>query len=210
MWKKMILATTCGAALAGEPVALFNGKDLEGWTFDVVTRKTQGTEIWSVKDGVLVCSGKPPAVMRTLRDFADYELVVEWRWPAGGKPGNAGVLVHASEPRHTYVWPKSIEVQLQSGDAGDLWTIGESVGQSPGKADGRRIVNLTDGSEKAPGEWNTLTIRCEGKSLTVHVNGTKVNEAAGLSTGAGAICLQSEGAEIHFRKLLLTPLPAAK
>lgn len=200
-----LVVLLAGAAVAGEPRALFNGKNLDGWGFDVVTEKVPGEEIWSVKDGILVCKGRPPSVLRTKEDFANYELAVEWRWAA--KPGNSGVLVHASAPRAVFVWPKSIEVQLRDGDAGDFWVLGETIGEAPGKREDRRWINLTDGSEKPAGEWNAMTIRCQGDTLLVHVNGTKVNEAKGLSVAKGAICLQSEGAEIHFRKVEITPLP---
>jgi hypothetical protein len=202
-----LLPLLLSVVFAAEPRALFNGKDLDGWTFDVITSKVPGSDVWSVKDGILVCSGRPPAVMRTKEEFSNYELTVEWRWPAHGKPGNSGVLVHASKPREMHVWPKSIEVQLGSGDAGDFWTIGESIGEAPGKREDRRYLNLTDGSEKQAGEWNTMIIRCQGDTLLVHVNGTKVNEAKGLSASKGAICLQSEGAGIEFRKVALLPLP---
>lgn len=196
-----------GLACGAEPKLLFNGKDLDGWAFDVITDKVPGHEIWSVKDGILSCKGRPPAVMRTKEEFSDYELTVEWRWPEGEKPGNGGVLVHASTPRDTYVWPKSFEVQLRAGDAGDFWLLGESATEAAGRREGRRLINLTDGSEKPAGDWNVMTIRCDGDSMIVHVNGTKVNEAKGLSARKGAICLQSEGAEIQFRKLTLVPLP---
>jgi hypothetical protein len=205
MW--LIVFLHGGVAWGADPTPIFNGKDLDGWAFDVITDKVPGPEIWSVKDGILVCKGRPPAVMRTKEEFSNYELTVEWRWPAGGKPGNGGVLVHASAPRDTYVWPKSVEVQLRAGDAGDFWLLGETAVEAAGRREGRRLVNLTDGSEKPAGEWNVMTIRCEEDTLLVHVNGTKVNEAKGLSVRKGAICLQSEGAEIHFRKVTLLPLP---
>ena len=201
-----ILLFLLAGSAAAEPRALFNGKNLDGWAFDVISDKVAGEAIWSVKDGILICKGRPPAVLRSKEDFADHELTVEWRWPVGGKPGNSGVLVHASAARAMHVWPKSIEVQLRAGDAGDFWVIGEAIGKAPGTREGRRFLNLTDDSEKPAGEWNTLTVRCENDTLLVHVNGTKVNEAQGLSAVRGAICLQSEGAEIHFRKVELIPL----
>ena len=97
---------------AEKTVALFNGRDLAGWSAqpkeDQATAKT-----WSVKDGVLKCTGKPVGYLRTDRDdFENYVLTLEWRWPGGG--GNNGVLVHASTPGALGVWPKSIEVQLGS------------------------------------------------------------------------------------------------
>lgn len=191
---------------AGETKALFNGKDLSGWTFDVIDGKSKPEEIWSVKDGILICKGRPPAVMRTVEEFSDYELTVEWQWAPGGKAPNSGVLVHASKPREMYVWPKSIEVQLRSGDAGDFWVIGETLQVEGATPEGRRWVNKSDNAEKPVGEWNTMKIRCEKDTLKVWVNGVLVNDAKALSATKGAICLQSENDEIHFRKVDLTPI----
>lgn len=72
--------------------------------------------------------------------------------------------------------------------------------------EGRRILNLTDNSERPPGQWNTMRIRCQGGDVTVWVNGDKVNEGSACSATRGAICLQSEGAPIYFRRVELKPL----
>ncbi len=144
--------------------------------------------------------------MRTEKEFSNYELTVEWRWAPGGKPGNSGVLIHASKPKELFVWPKSIEVQLASGDAGDFWTNGEKLtvaGNEP-QEKGRRWVKKAGSTEKPPGEWNTIRIRCKGATVTAWVNGTLMNDATGLSTTKGAICLQCEDKEVHFRKVELT------
>jgi hypothetical protein len=205
-----LLALAClGPLAAAGPVALFNGKDLEGWVFDVIDDKTPMEAIWSVSDGVLICKGRPPSVLRTKTEHADYELVVEWRWP-GAKPGNGGVLIHASAPREMFVWPKSFEVQLRHGQAGDFWVIGETLA-APGKQEGRRWLRIAENAEKPPGEWNSLIVRCDGDKVAVLINGVPVNSGSGLSASKGAICLQSEGTEIHFRKVEITPIagPAA-
>jgi hypothetical protein len=196
------------AAWAGESIDLFNGKDLKGWTFDISGKGVKPEQVWSVKDGILVCTGKPAGVIRTEKEYGNYELVLEWRWPKGGKPGNSGCLIHCSEPRNWGPWPKCLEVQLMSGDAGDFWMLGEKIQVAGKKPKGRRWENLTDGSEKPIGEWNTMKIRALGNKVTVWVNGEKVNEGVGCSASKGAICLQSEGGEIHFRKVRLTPMKA--
>ena len=199
-----VIALTCGAA---DPIPLFNGTDLSGWTFDV-KGDADPASIWSVHDGLLVCKGRPTGVIRTDRSYSNYVLTVEWRWAPGSEGGNSGCLVHCSKPRELDIWPKSIEVQLGKGDAGDFWTIGETIEVSPERKpeSGRRILNLTDNSEKPVGEWNTMRVRCEGRNIVVWVNGDKVNEGTHCSASEGAISLQSEGAEIHFRKVELTPL----
>jgi hypothetical protein len=189
-----------------EPVALFNGKNLDGWTFDVIDPAVKPADIWSVVDGILVCKGRPPGVIRTEKEYKDYELQVEWRWAPGKKPGNSGVLVHSSTPRDRFVWPKSLEVQLGTGNAGDFWMIGESVIVENTSPQDRRIIKRQNSTENAVGEWNTMRIRCKGDTITVWVNGVLMNEGKDLTATQGAICLQSEGAEIHFRKVELTPL----
>ena len=193
--------------LAADPQALFNGKNLDGWTFDVIDPEVKPDAIWSVSDGLLVCKGKPPAVIRTAKnDYSNYELIVEWRWAPGGKPGNSGVLIHSSTPRQIFVWPKSIEVQLGTGNAGDFWTIGEKITVAGSTPQGRRWLKRQESTEKPPGEWNAMRICCEGEKVSVWVNDVLMNEGGGLSVKQGAICLQSEGAEIHFRKIELKPI----
>lgn len=192
---------------AGERI-LFNGRDFEGWTFDVISSRVDPGEIWTVDGGMIVCKGRPLSVVRTAEEFADYELTLEWRWPEGGKPGNSGLLVHASTPRERSVWPKSLEVQLAHGHAGDFWLIGETLEVEGREALGRRIPNNGEAAEKEPGQWNELAVRCEGDRITVRVNGVVVNEGRAASVTRGAICLQSEGAEVHFRNIVLRPLAA--
>ncbi len=194
---------------AEEAKPLFDGKSLSGWIFDVIDPKVQPQNIWSVSEGLLVCKGKPPGVIRTEKnDYSNYELTVEWRWAPGAKPGNSGVLIHCSKPREMFVWPKSIEVQLGTGNAGDFWTIGEKLAVPNSTPMGRRWLKRQESVEKPPGEWNTMRVRCEGDKVSVWVNDTLMNEAEGLSTTQGAICLQSEGAEIHFRKVEIKPVAA--
>jgi hypothetical protein len=206
MIRLLLLSLMPSLFLAAEPVALFNGKNLEGWTFDIIDPEVKPDAIWSVSDGLLVCKGRPPGVMRTEKEFSNYELTVEWRWAPGKKPGNSGILVHASKPRERFVWPKSLEVQLACDNAGDFWMIGEKVTVADSTQIDRRWLKLRASSEKPPGEWNTAKVRCKGDTITVWVNGTLMNEGTGLTATKGAICLQSEGAEIHFRKVELTPL----
>ncbi len=192
---------------AAEPVVLFNGKNLDGWTFDVIDPEVKPEAIWSVEDGILICQGRPPGVIRTQKDdYSNYELTLEWRWAPDGKPGNSGLLVHASTPRQMFVWPKSLEVQLGHQNAGDFWMIGETVTVEGATPQGRRWLKRQESSEKEPGEWNTMKVRCKGDTITVWVNGVLMNEGTSLSASKGAICLQSEGAEIHFRKVELLPL----
>jgi hypothetical protein len=197
--------------VAGQPaktVKLFDGKDLSAWTHVLSDEKAKFGDVWSIADGVLICKGKPVGYLRTKEDFRDYVLTLEWRFPEGSDGGNSGVLVHTSTPNEIGIWPKSLEVQLHKGNAGDFWVIGHTieVPDAENRQKGRRFLNLTDDSEKPIGQWNKMEITCAGDEITVKVNGTLVNQGKKASATAGAICLQSEGAEIHFRNIELTPV----
>jgi hypothetical protein len=202
----LLLAMTARAA--NDVVALFNGKDLHGWTYRLAKPEVRGSDVWSIKDGVLHCTGEPAGYLITKQnDFENYILTVQWRWPEKG--GNNGVLVHITTPGEIDVWPKCFEVQLQSGSAGELWTIGTTleVKHPTTHVEDRRHKNEIRGAEKPLGEWNTMEITCVGNEIDVKVNGYLVNSATKLSQHRGAIALQSEGTPIEFRAIVLAKLP---
>jgi hypothetical protein len=202
--------------------SLFNGADLEGWHMDVpeLDDNPDARKPFLVRDAKLVSLGTPRGHLITDTSFANYRLDVEYRFP--GEPGNCGVLVHASKPRALYkMFPQSIEVQMHHGNAGDFWCIVEDIrvpdmverrgpkdewGITEGKA--RRILNLTDDSEKPLGEWNRMVIECVGDEVKVWVNGDLVNHGTDCTASKGQIALQAEGAEVEFRKLILTDIKA--
>src|SRR5437773_8336241 len=199
-------------------INLFNGKDLSGWHADVPEMDTNSSarNPFIVRKGMLVSLGEPRGHLITDAIYQDYRLDVEYRFAA--KPGNCGVLVHASTPRALYkMFPKSIEVQMEHNNAGDFWCIVEDIkvdsmekrrgpkenwGITEGKE--RRIKNLTDDSEKPVGEWNTMVIECVGNSIKVWVNNDLVNYGFDCTASKGRIALQAEGSEVEFRKLELT------
>lgn len=204
-------------------IGLWNGRDLSNWDADVPKRDADPSlpESFVVRGGMLVSLGKPEGHLVTKQAYRDYRLVAEYRFPGAG--GNCGVLIHASTPRALYkMFPKSIEVQMQSGNAGDFWCIQEDIAvpdmetrrpRKPtevwGGAEGnaRRILNLTDDSEKPLGEWNTMVIEARGDTVTVWVNGVLVNRGHGATASQGRIAVQAEGTEVEFRRIEIGPLP---
>ena len=208
----LFLALAAGLLPAGSPddhaIPLFNGKDLTGWTHKLADEKVKMEDVWSVQDGILVCQGRPKGWIMTKQSYENYVLTLKWRWPEGTKGGNNGVLVHSSLPGGLNIWPKSIEVQLMRGNAGDFWIIDTEldVENEEERKKGRRHLNLTDDSEKPIGEWNEMEITCKGNEVIVKVNGVLVNHATNCSVTKGAICLQSEGALIHYKDIVLTPI----
>jgi hypothetical protein len=191
-----------------KPIELFNGRNLHEWTYQLEKPGVKPQDVWSVKDGVIHCTGNPAGYLLTKQnDFENYVLKLEWRWPE--KAGNNGVLVHVTTPHELGVWPKCFEVQLQSGQAGELWVIGTQleVNNKATHVEDRRHKNIITGAEKPVGEWNTMEIGCVGDEIDVKVNGYLVNSALKLSQQRGAIGLQSEGAPIEFRNIALKQLP---
>ena len=208
-------------AVAAEPqaVRLFNGKDLAGWSHVLVDPNVRMEDVWSVRDGVLVCKGEPLGFLQTTAEYTSFRLLVEWRWPEGaaarlGKTPNSGVLLRVSGEAKPI--PRAYEAQLQSGSAGDLygfWGLpleGDPARRREGTGNAMLgdMVGFTkaEAAEKPEGEWNVYEIVVDGPSIVVHVNGKKVNEARGAAALAGRIGLQSEGGEIHFRRVELTPI----
>jgi hypothetical protein len=201
------MATISCATLSGKKsVSLFNGKDLSGWHVDIpkMDNDPNVKSAFIVRDGMLVSLGTPNGHLITDKVYQNYRLNVEYR----------------STPRALYkMFPKSIEVQMNHNHAGDFWCIVEDItvpdmverrgpkekwGITEGKA--RRILNLTDDSEKPVGEWNTMVIECLNDEIKVWVNGDLVNHGTNCTATKGQIAIQAEGSEVEFKKLLLTPI----
>jgi hypothetical protein len=205
-------------------IQLFNGRDLSGWQPDVPAKdkNPDAPASFIVRDGMLVSLGVPRGHLLTEALYRNYRLEVEYRFP--GKPGNCGVLVHASRLRAlSEMFPQSIEVQMNHRHAGDFWCIEENIevpdmatrrprkeGQKYGGSEGdaRRILNLTDESEKPLGEWNTMVVEARDRTVKVWVNGDLVNEGFNSTADRGKIAIQAEGAEVEFRRVQIGPLPS--
>jgi putative heme-binding domain-containing protein len=189
----------------GAPIELFDGKTLDGWTYFLADPKAKMSDVWSVKDGVLRCKGQPIGYLRTEKDWTSYELDVDWRFDPVAGAGNSGVLLRVQAPDE--VWPKSIEAQLESRNAGDIWNIDEVPMQvDAGRTEGRHTSKLQPSNEKPLGEWNHYHIVLDAGELTLEVNGVVQNHASWCEEVPGRIALQSEGAVIEFKKVTLTPI----
>lgn len=221
----LVALASCSPAARQEkqPIVknLFDGFDLTGWHVDVPDMDRKDTVVrnpFIVRDSMLVSLGTPNGHLITDSIYQNYRLEVQYRFV--GEPGNCGVLVHASTPRALYqMFPKSLEVQMMHENAGDFWCIVEDItvpemekrrgpkenwGITEGKE--RRIINLTDGSEKPLGEWNTMVIECKDKTIKVWMNNDLVNDGYDCTVSKGNIAVQAEGAEVEFRKIELSTL----
>ena len=201
---------------ASDPKAvdLFNGKDLSNWKAVLARPEVKKEDVFSVRDGVIVCKGEPLGFIQTDQTFTNFKLTVEWRWAPGTTPGNSGVFLRINgDPKPL---PRCIECQLKSGDAGDVYGFhgmkidGDKARRVEVKAHelGGDFVGVKKrfANENPPGQWNRYELSLVRGNLTVWVNGKQTNEASDCEVIAGPIGLQSEGGEIHFRNVQLVPL----
>jgi hypothetical protein len=183
------------------------------WSFYSSDPETKMQDVWKNEDGILVCSGSPLGYLYSTGQYDNFVLKLEWRWPADKEPGKGGVLIRMSGEHK--IWPKSLEAQLNAGDAGDFWGLDEY--ELSGPADRTRSldhekfgtltnVKKTRDLEKPVGQWNTYEIIADGDTVTLIINGTKANKVTGCTNNKGNICLTSEGSEIHFRNVELSLL----
>ncbi len=195
---------TVVAVWAGEPIRLFNGRNLDGWVgFHKQGAKME--DVWYVKDGVLICKGRPIGYIRTKKKFTNFILELEWRFNPEKGPGNSGVLLRQIGPDK--IWPKSVEAQLMHRNAGDIWNIDRfRMKVDPARTRGRRTIKMKPSNERPLGQWNHYRIIVDGDRVELYVNGELQNVATEVEEVPGHICLQSEGAEIHFRNIVLIPL----
>lgn len=204
------LMTIMAAALAivscapkDESIQLFNGNDLEGWDFILADDSATPAEVFSVSDGVINITGAPFGYMYTLEGFENYELTVEWRWPA--EPANSGVFLNIKAL--TAPFPNCIEHQLQAGNAGQFLALGGSKIEGVEAPEGGigRKERMADSAELEPGEWNKAVITMVDGNITTTINGVLINECQDAVTG-GPIALQSEGGPIQFRSVVIKKL----
>ena len=208
------------ADLIPDRQVLFNGKDHSGWYTDVpaMDDDPEMKTPFVVGDGKMVSLAHTGGHILTEKEYENYRLDLDYRF--AGKPGNCGILVHASKPRRLYdMFPQSVEVQLMHTNAGDFWCIGEDI-EVPDMekrrgpkalwgVDGdknRRIINLTNNSERQVGEWNHIRIECLGREVKVWLNGELVNHGFNATVSKGKIALQAEGSEVEFRDITLSSI----
>jgi len=196
--------------------SLFNGRDLTGWVDVNTSPKT-----WTVRDGLLVCSGKPIGVMRSHKQYENFILHIEWRHMKAG--GNSGVFVWSEGEISRGRLPKGMEVQMleldwvnihrkKNGEPQDIGYIsGELFGAgglkaTPDNPRGSRSKSL-ELRCKGKGQWNVYDVVCVDGTVKLAINGKFVNSIRNSSVRKGYLCLEAEGSEIHFRNIRILELP---
>ncbi len=242
-------AQTSGPAVTPkQTVALFNGRDFEGWyTWLQEDKYRDPKHVFTVQDGMLRISGEEWGGLTTQSAYRDYHLIAEWRWGGpnhGKREGHArdsGILVHGvgEDGGHDGIWLQSIESQIIEGGTGDFIMVEgrerptmtanvhqlgreyywdekgvphtlergrfDWFGRDPEWKDLLGYRGPKD-IEKPTGEWNRQEVIADGDTLTNILNGVVVNKGYRVYPTAGKIQIQSEGAEIYFRRIEMQPL----
>ncbi|HAH48971.1 MAG TPA: hypothetical protein DCM07_29850 [Planctomycetaceae bacterium] len=194
------------------PEKLLNGGNFwDHWKYVSEEEKEANRNLtWKVISGgkdqpsVLVCSGKPYGYIRTQKIYENFQFSLEWMYP-NDPNANSGILLFTTEPDK--VWPKAFQVQLHRPEAGYVFPTPGSGAKSANKLSPTMPLDLP------LGKWHQCVLTCRSGNISVMINGVKLGEVTGCDPSKGAIALQSEGAEIHFRKLVvevLAPEPAAQ
>jgi hypothetical protein len=192
------------AACTEKKESLFNGKNLDGWTIFVDESIISPEDFFYVNDGMIETVGVPVGYLRTVKEYSDYHLHLEWRYPE--IPTNSGVFLHTSGP--DLIWPAHYQGQLKYENAGDFIVHGVGVSATIGgivyvSSDTLKplIPKMNPTNEKPAGEWNSYDITCIGSTIELRVNGLLQNKATNCSLTKGGIGLQAEGSKIQFRNL---------
>ncbi len=177
-------------------------------------------DTWVTENDQLICKGRPIGVMRSEKQYENFILSVEWRHMEAG--GNSGIFVWSdAEPDEESRLPGGVEVQMLELDwvnqnskdgvkppiayvHGELFGVGGvvTVPDNPRGTRSKSIENRALGK----GEWNSYKVVCIDGTIKLAVNGKFVNGISKSTIKKGYLCLESEGAEIHFRNFTLDHL----
>ncbi len=213
-------------------VRAFMDDEQPGWralTKDDFTHVNSAEDTWSWKDGVLHCTGKPVSVLRTTKQYENFEMVVEWSHQKSA--GNSGVFVWVTPEsvkglteRGKPGLPDGIEVQILDhgytervkanggktdwfGTNGDVFPVRVKMTPFPPLSPNGQRSFPRKHLAKGHGEWNHYYIRAINGEVRLWVNGEEVSGGTDCDPSQGFLCLESEGSPIIFRKLRIRELP---
>jgi hypothetical protein len=197
-----------GKGRANGFVPLFNGKDLTGWKV-----RAGKPDNWTVENGMIVCRGQGGSWLGTEREYANFEVRLEYRL----KPaGNSGVYLRA--PAKGGISREGMEIQLLDDNHPRYATL--DFYQYTGSI--YHVVPPTRRAGKPAGQWNHIAIRAAGRRVSVTLNGKRVVDAdldwyrqdpavakehPGLARTTGYLGLQSHTDRVEFRDLEIKELP---
>lgn len=195
-------------------VCLFNGKDLEGWkglvenpiarakmSVDELAKAQQKADElmrrdWIVENGDLLYIGHGWDNICTVKQYGDFELLVDWRLDPNGKEPDAGVYLRGAP--QVQIW------DIRRTD------VGAQVGSGGLYNNQKNPSTPTSVEDNKLGEWNTFRIIMKGEKVTVWLNGTKVVDDVVLENywdrkqpifPCEQIEMQAHGSRCYFRNI---------
>lgn len=222
----VVFLAACATTKKAPAVNLLKPELLYSYLKDIGVDKDDDRVFTWQKDGTLRISGQHYGYLATKENYSNYVLTAEYKWgpktwpPREFNARDSGVLCHFVGK--DVVWPKSLEAQIIEGGTGDILVVSGAKLTVDGVTKGPRIERFDRPGrnpwkdekgfrgqqelEKPVGEWNEMIVVCEGDKFGIWVNGHKTLMGSNAIPTAGKILVQSEGAEILFRKLELQPL----
>lgn len=178
-------------------------------------------DTWKVNKDELENTGLPIGVIRSEKQYENFILHIEWKHLESG--GNSGVFVWSDAvPDERSRLPGGVEVQMLELDwvnlnrtkdgtppiayvHGELFGVNgvKLVPDNPRGERSKSIENLC----KPKGMWNTYVVTCVDGVIKLSVNGKFVNGISKSTQKKGYLCLESEGAPIHYRNIRIIELP---
>ncbi len=205
----LLLPLLAAPTRAAEPapasgwVDLFNGRDLVGWKAHLGRDGAPNVDTFTVRDGLLVCSGRPAGYLYTPKAYRRYTLSFEMAFvkPDGltndaAFKGNSGCLIHIGATNALDVWPRSIEVQGMHRQLGLILPIPRSLSCTK-----TFDAAAMEQARKPVGEFNQVTVRVRGGDMDIELNGIPVSTVRACELTEGPIGFQSEGVPTLWRNL---------
>ncbi|MEM1305519.1 MAG: DUF1080 domain-containing protein, partial [Planctomycetota bacterium] len=209
----------------GEPIGLV---DVNNDPLDLYTVSTEDAE------PMLRISGQIYAGLTTLEEYENYHISLEFKWgtkkwaPRLADKRDSGLLLHCTGEHGAFwnVWMADIECQIQEGDCGDLYLLAGTKARTRARLEAggkpvydptgdpiKRVTRHAPSTEKPNGEWNQIEAYVLGDDMVFVVNGTPVNAPLdctyrGKPLTRGKIQIQSEGAEVFYRRVKIRPIAA--
>ena len=171
------------------------------WVFFSGKKDAKIGDTWTIEqssDGpVLICRGEPHGYIRTTKPHEDFEFGLEWKYPSD-ENGNSGVLLYTDQEDR--IWPTAVQVQLHTHKTGSIVVSGSAKLENE--------IRTKNGLSRPVNLWNELVITSRNGKMNLKINGKDVGTVVVLAPTGGRIGLQSEGSEVHFRKIWLRDLSA--
>jgi hypothetical protein len=218
----LLLLALAGTGGAAEPdkdgfVSLFNGRDLKGWV-----NVNGQPSTWSVKDDMIITTGRPVGFLRTEKMYENFILEFEWMHvpPKPDAVGNSGLFVWADPlpAQGQGSFARAIEVQVlvnlnvkdtytSHGDIFSIWGAKCIPDRKHPKGWERCLPE--ENRAKGANEWNHYRVVGKDGRIELAVNGKVVSGVSKSTPRKGYLALEAEGSECRFRNLKIKELPSS-